>query len=162
MTMPGRVRDLDELERAGGGASSLGCTSSARTAKRGLKDAAGADADRDAGLRREPRQRDAAGWVARGEARLRLSRRTRRGAGRLRDGDRARPDRPKAWENKAHVLSEHLNKPADAVRCWTRQSNFTPTTSWPGRAAAYCTPGSGAAPPPAPTPTSACAATAPP
>jgi tetratricopeptide (TPR) repeat protein len=121
----GAVRDLDELERSGGGDQFPRLYFVREAAKRGLHDTAGADADRAAGLRCKPR--DPAGWVARGEARLRLSPPDPRGA--LADFETAiglDPAYPKAWENKAHVLSEHLHEPVDAIRALDRAIRLHP------------------------------------
>ena len=121
----GAVRDLDELERAGGGDEFPRLYFVREVAKRSLEDPAGADADRDTGLRREPR--DPAGWVVRGEARLRLALPDAKAA--LADFEAAiqlDPTYPKAWENKAHVLSEHMDKPADAVRALDRAIQLHP------------------------------------
>jgi tetratricopeptide (TPR) repeat protein len=121
----GAVRDLDELERAGGEDEFPRLYFVREVAKQGLGDAAGADADRRAGLLCEPR--DPTGWVARGEARLRQSPPDSQGA--LADFETAialDPIYPKAWQNKAHVLSEHLNKPADAVLALDRAIELHP------------------------------------
>jgi tetratricopeptide (TPR) repeat protein len=114
MDCVGAVADLDELELSGVGGQFPRLYFVRETARRLSGDEVGADKDRDAGLRREPN--DPAGYVARGEARLRITPPDARGA--LADFGKAielDPAYPKAWQNKAHVLSEVLGRPAEAI-----------------------------------------------
>src|SRR5262249_54898615 len=74
-------------------------------------DRAGAERDRAEGLRREPS--DVNGWIDRGYARL-----GRDPKGALADFEKAlelNPRSGQALQNKAHVLSEHLGRTAEAV-----------------------------------------------
>jgi serine/threonine protein kinase/Flp pilus assembly protein TadD len=76
-----------------------------------LGDEAGRRADLAEGLRREPI--DELSWVARAHARMGADPR-----GALADLERAlrlEPNSPTALQNKAHILAEHLGRPAEAV-----------------------------------------------
>ncbi len=87
-----------------------------------LNDKAGAAADRDAGLKLTPA--DELSWVARGEVR-----KARDAAGALADADEAlklNPTSAPALQLKAHLLAEHLNRPADALAVMDRAVGFHP------------------------------------
>ena len=87
-----------------------------------LKDAAGAAADRAAGSKLTPA--DELSWVARGEVR-----KARDAAGALADADEAlkiNPTSAPALQLKAHLLAEHLNRPADALAVMDRAVGFHP------------------------------------
>ena len=117
------VADLDRLEKDGAPLPRLFFIR--ETAKRLAGDAAGADADRAAGLARTPT--DAAGWNARGESRLRSIPPDASGA--LADFDAAVDLDPgfwPGWQSRAHVLSEHLGKPEEAVLALDRADEIQP------------------------------------
>ncbi|HYH66677.1 MAG TPA: protein kinase [Urbifossiella sp.] len=87
-----------------------------------LNDKAGAAADRAAGLKLTPA--DELSWVARGEVR-----KARDAAGALADADEAlkcNPTSAPALQLKAHLLSEHLSRPADALAVMDRAVGFHP------------------------------------
>ncbi|QDU22613.1 serine/threonine-protein kinase [Urbifossiella limnaea] len=87
-----------------------------------LGDTAGAAADRAAGLTLTPA--DELSWVARGEVR-----KARDAAGALTDADAAlklNPTSAPALQLKAHLLAEHLNRPADALVVMDRAVGFHP------------------------------------
>ncbi|MBN9518180.1 tetratricopeptide repeat protein, partial [bacterium] len=87
-----------------------------------LSDKAGAAADREAGLNLTPA--DELGWVARGEVR-----KARDAAGALADAEEAlrlNPLSAPALQLKAHLLAEHLNRPAEAVAVLDRAVGFYP------------------------------------
>jgi tetratricopeptide (TPR) repeat protein len=90
--------------------------------RRQAGDAAGAAADRAEGLRREPA--DEKSWLARGVARLADD-----AEGALADFRRAEQVNPRsasALKNQAHVLSERLGRPADAVTALDRAIALAP------------------------------------
>jgi serine/threonine protein kinase/Flp pilus assembly protein TadD len=87
-----------------------------------LGDRAGADADRQEGMNREPVEESC--WTARGFARLPAN-----PAGAIEDFDRALDRNPRyrpALMNKAHVLADVLNRPADAVAVLDRAIKYHP------------------------------------
>ncbi len=87
-----------------------------------LNDKTGAAADREAGLKLTPA--DELSWVARGEVR-----KARDAAGALADAEEAlklNPLSAPALQLKAHLLAEHLNRPAEAVAVLDRTVGFYP------------------------------------
>ncbi len=109
-----------------------------------LGDAEGARRDHAEGVRREPV--DASGWIARSVARLTDG----DDAGALADLDRALAIDPTSWNaliNKASLLSNQLNRQADAVAQLdlavkpipktpdSSGATAAPSISWPGSAA---------------------------
>jgi len=87
-----------------------------------LKDAEGARRDLDEGMRRQPA--DEKSWLARGFARL-----TRDPRGALSDFDRALELNPRslqALQNRAHVLSEKLQRPDDSLQTLNRAIELYP------------------------------------
>lgn len=101
-------------------------------AKRKLGDNAGANRDRMAGLKLKPL--DGAGWIARGEAKLDSQPSDPQGAvDDFRQAIQVDPSMPQGYQNLANVLSEVLNKPAEAVEVLnnavTRFPWYTPARS---------------------------------
>ncbi|HEX4612917.1 MAG TPA: protein kinase [Urbifossiella sp.] len=87
-----------------------------------LGDKAAAAADREAGLKLTPT--DELSWVARGEVR-----KARDPAGALADADAALKVNPlsvQAMQLKAHLLAEHLGRPAEAIAVLDRAVGFYP------------------------------------
>ncbi|QDU21292.1 serine/threonine-protein kinase [Urbifossiella limnaea] len=126
----GAVADLDRLERTGARLPRLYFVR--EHARRLAGDAAGAAADLRAGLAAEPN--DPAAWVARGRARLRA--RPADPAAALADfraATRLDPGYLLGWENAAEVLSEHLNRPDEAVAALDRVLELNPAHA-PARA----------------------------
>lgn len=94
-------------------------------------DLPGASEDRAEGLRREPS--DELSWIARGVARVGTD-----PEGAIRDFDAAlqlNPRSPQALQNKAHVLSERLNRIDDAIHTLDLAIELNPDfqPAWAGR-----------------------------
>jgi serine/threonine protein kinase/tetratricopeptide (TPR) repeat protein len=104
------IADLDRVLGCAGAPTETFFLRAKFRAARG--DRAGAEADRKEGLVREPN--DERGWLARGVARAATD-----PTGALADFEQARRLNPRsldAWENRASVLSENLNRPRDALK----------------------------------------------
>jgi tetratricopeptide (TPR) repeat protein len=105
-----------------------------------------ADKDRDQAMQIQPR--DARSWNARGEARLRISPADPEGALEdFRQASLTSPSLRNSYENMAHVLSEYLNRPTeaiaaldDAIEC---DSNYA--LAWSSRSVLHARVGNGEA-----------------